>query len=848
MYRNRNQGLLLCFVVIVLFTCTLGLSVQAQVIPEPAGMINDHAEMLTAKERDELQEAIENSNINVYILTLSSLQGESIAALANDAFESWGLADRDALLTISEQDQEVHLVVAAGSLLERGISALPLNYAGGSSSDSFAAFLDRHFVPHAREGDFKQALLESIEHLSSLYATSKSGQEAPNPAPPPAKQSEGTKTNGSALLPFLGILIVLIPILMLGARLAGRKKLLAQQDDLQATQQKSLVSIHNLEQELKPILQFSKGKSELFLKEAKDKFYHLLQNATKLSSELQALSIPFWYKRSELDTQMNSLKQQLAGFDQTIKDIQTTLHSYKEIEKEVTPKLQACAKQLQKVEVLLEQQLKELQYPLDQLVNKKAALTKTVREAETSIQFDPLYVQELLEELPEKLAKLLEEIELVRDQTAEFKKLPDKLQNTKQMLTEWIENEKLILTEIAPFAAFDKIKEQQKALEHSLQLGEIHSSTSLLNKINQWLDEAVEQVKNSVEARDWLKETLGAVEQGVQLFTASCLNELNAEIEKVQREYDAEQWEHHLAHIQLIEENRLEIVQQIPEVKHLMAANVQRYFEGQQLLTRLVKRLEESQGYQQDILQLKSDLDEQRTTLAEEQVQLEQRVNHGASRIELHGVDMIPELQGAKDQIRELAQTVRDIAQEAPLHLTAYKRAVQQVSLAVARFEEQIEASIKAKNQAEKAVQEFKASYSNALMRYRGKIKSSYYTAEYNDLLSHIEIALKRGDYQKVSTYLNNGELLLNKMKRDYQKQVEYERQLALRRQRERQLQSMRYPQNWGGGGSGRSGSSGGGSRWGGGGTSGGGSSFSRNSGGRSGWGSGGSKGGGSKW
>lgn len=843
---NRNRQLLIGLISILLLVFVFNVNVLAQVA-KPQGYISDQAQMLTNSEKNTVEQAINTADINVYVYTTRSLQGESIGSLAEAIFDDWQLNNNEALLLIAYQDQEVQL--QAGQSLDRLI-------ANGTGANAYTAFLDQHFIPHAMDGDFAQAIVATVHALATLQDTSgPTGVTPPPTLTPTPNENRQAASEGTTnfLLPLLIIAaIIFIGILLFGLFL-GRKEVKAQHEKLMAQHQNNLVAIHQLEQELEPIIQFSRGKSEALIKNAKGKFYDLLQQATKFTSDLNSFTVPFWSDQKQTKAQLANLSRQIESFSRSIADIQATLDSYKQVEKTVTPLLESCQKQLTKAEGSLQQLAEQLKYPLDHLFRQKDALKNTLESASRSIQFDPLEVQDLLKDAPEEVAALQEAIEKTRDQAAAFKKLPEKLKITRQTIDEWTEHEQLLLTEITPYSSLDNVQEQLGSLERSLQAGDIRSSTSTLNQMDEWLQDAVEQVKRHTAARDWLMETVGYVELENHKFDHTLLQKLKAQIEHVQSHYHPEQWEAHLKQLQLIEQNRLKIAEQLPEVKHFMDASVQKYFAGERLLTQLVSLLEANQGYQREILTLQETLAIKSKALNQTEQQLSQKIQHISSLMQHNGIGQITSIQHLQYQVAEKRQSVHSLQKAVPLHLTALEQALQHLANLVNMLESEVQTTIQAKNQAEQAQQKFVSAYSSAISRYGRKVKRSYYENEYHHLLSQMETALALGEFNKVTALAASGEQLINRMMNEYQKQVNLERQIALQRQRQLQRRQM---QTWGGGATGgsrhRPGSSGGNSGWGG--SSGGGSGFSRSSGGRSGWGSsgrsGGSRGGGggSKW
>jgi uncharacterized protein len=91
-------------------------------IPEPQGFVTDMAEILTDGQRWQLEEqlaAVErNTSVEIAILTLPSLEDESLEDAANEIFRAWGIGkegiDNGALILAVMDGQRVRIEVGYG--------------------------------------------------------------------------------------------------------------------------------------------------------------------------------------------------------------------------------------------------------------------------------------------------------------------------------------------------------------------------------------------------------------------------------------------------------------------------------------------------------------------------------------------------------------------------------------------------------------------------------------------------------------------------------------------------------------------------------------------------------------
>jgi|APSaa5957512622_1039677.scaffolds.fasta_scaffold10900_2 uncharacterized protein len=97
-------------------------AVQAKDHPKPTGFVNDYAKILSASTKDSLEAKLEefkNSTSNeISIVTLNSLEGDTIENVAVEIFEQWGIGtkknDNGVLLVIAPNERELRIEVGYG--------------------------------------------------------------------------------------------------------------------------------------------------------------------------------------------------------------------------------------------------------------------------------------------------------------------------------------------------------------------------------------------------------------------------------------------------------------------------------------------------------------------------------------------------------------------------------------------------------------------------------------------------------------------------------------------------------------------------------------------------------------
>jgi uncharacterized protein len=124
-----------------------------QDMPRPRGFVSDTAGVLPATERIRLESFLasveKRTSAEVAVVTIASLDGETIESFAVELFEHWGIGkkgkDNGVLLLVSMGERKMRIEVGYG--LE---GALPDGLTG--------SILDRHIVPQFKRGAFADGI------------------------------------------------------------------------------------------------------------------------------------------------------------------------------------------------------------------------------------------------------------------------------------------------------------------------------------------------------------------------------------------------------------------------------------------------------------------------------------------------------------------------------------------------------------------------------------------------------------------------------------------------------------------------------------------------------------------
>jgi uncharacterized protein len=184
-------------------------------LPPLDGPVVDRASALSKAERETIADylfaAKEQTGVQLAVLIVPSLEGESIESYSMDVVEAWKLGDaetdRGALLLVSIGDRAVRIEVGYG--LEERVT------------DAKAGLIIRTVIaPRFREGNYGSGILEAVTAIVGL-ATDNAAILPDGMRENGAERSEEAGASGSFVFSFLLLMIILI-VSAISSRSASR--------------------------------------------------------------------------------------------------------------------------------------------------------------------------------------------------------------------------------------------------------------------------------------------------------------------------------------------------------------------------------------------------------------------------------------------------------------------------------------------------------------------------------------------------------------------------------------------------------------------------------------------------
>lgn len=493
--------------------------VYAAGIPAGQGFITDEAGLLSSGEENSISASTTGDLVNIYVLTVDSLNGSEPDKYADSVYNSWGLSTRDLLLLISAEDQQIELNFNNPGF-QASLNAWSQSQGGATGSAAITQLLDTYFIPYAREGDFGGGITALIKAIHSIAeGTSQVGGGAVGStgsglnngtAGRPDTSVSNSGRSGISMFKITAILIGAVLLLLLlfivisGLRL--RKKLNEQQDQLSNL----LVQANRALESLKPFQGIVQGKTGEMVEGISKRLSGHLVEISSLQNEGQGASLPF-YRLTALKAAIGKLQQTESTFRTALEEEEKNIAVISEADRNVKERINELKKDTPELEEQLQDAVKETGYALQEIVEDLKELAEETSKADQLELFDPIAAQEITEdaqERQEKIEKDLQDVNIYDDKLNDF---PTLLAATRAKITGIIEQNSLQNMKVKPYDHLDQAFALAQTLEAPLRMGGMDEVRRISANLDLLLNEAVAMTERQAMLRQNNRKDLETV-------------------------------------------------------------------------------------------------------------------------------------------------------------------------------------------------------------------------------------------------------------------------------------------------------------------------------------------------
>ncbi|MFE4201101.1 TPM domain-containing protein [Aneurinibacillus aneurinilyticus] len=810
---KRAMRLFLCIFVLAL--AFPGITAAAD-IPAKKGLVQDIAKMLPKETIPQIEKAAKGEPYTFYVLTVNSLDGEEPSDYATMVYNEWNLGTDDILLLISKQERRIEMNFNNATLQEK-IDALPDNMDTGGMTDSkLSQFVDAHFIPEAKKGDFAKA---SIELMKATYAlkpivpavdddvktgmepdeNNTSAVETPLPQIPLAKQETpepamGTPINWSLVI---GIVIGLLLLAALAELIFRVVRLHRLQKRLPGL----MVQVNQASESIKPYIDLSQDKTLQMAMSIDKQLTDTLLRMNNLKQELSLIRVRHWLLPG-LRKQLKGAVGALAEMAEYTAQLTKQITHIEEVDRNLKQLMADAEGRLNEVALAIEKEQTNRGWPLGELVQRQRILKSQLEESRQMSTFDPLGAEERFNHANEALLQMEQDVASIDFYSNSYRDFPNEMAACRQHFEHIVQEHRLKLVRIEPYENVEQAHAVSEQMYKHLQNGDIPAVIQHVERMRQLLSEAVQMTQRQADLK--IKNT-NDIELVISKLAAYPEQDtgLIAVTERVRPLYRTKHWEQmwhaYRDKLPCIED----ISRSLRQVQQWCAEEVQEYELAREEMDRILHALGELDecidNYRQRIRELDSALDEAKR----EQSAAEAAYAKGQTTISSNGLVQQWNLQ--RNNLAKLQSSLRQLFAEPPYDMKLISEMSQQFVDEAERFLSEVERAAIYKRNAEREIEQAESRFYSVQARARRKINVNSYSSQYSSISSEIAQLMQQGAYEQAARSAAMLTGIVTAMNQAYDEAIREE-------QRQEQLRNSSHSS--GGSSWGNSSNSSGGSNW----------------------------------
>lgn len=809
---------------------------HADPIPPKDGLMQDLAGMMSKEDWPRVEAAAKGTLYTFYVLSIESLEGEDPSTFATDVYNSWKLTTDDVLLLLSKQDRIVEMNFNNRSLQDK-IDALPDDYNGdGDIQSKLSEFVDRLFIPNAKEGRFADAAISLIEATNQL----KKAETLPVPAPNTGAAAQGgskpnqpLNNNGSApktepsaplvnkeanstsptkplssgaialLVAAIAGILLLIAAGIILLRHNRKRKLETQAPTLMAAANQSL-------ERIRPYTTLYQGETLQTAEQIEKELNVLL---IQLQATLVALRAISWLQvlKPSIGLQLKQYAAELMKQEQTSEALAKRIQAIEETEKAVSTGLISEQSQLGQVIAVLQQEQTSRSWSLTHLTERSSILSAEFKAIDDMDAFDPLQASGRFTEAQAALDRLEQDVTAVSTYAEVYRQFPQHSNEARGRFEQIVKQHSLKLVRIDPYARLEEARLTSEQLYVQLQAGNIPDVERHAERMRQQLTEAEQmvqrladlQVKNAADIELIVKQLSGYVNEDHQLRAMA------AHVKPLYRtKHWQEEWEAYLGILHVINDTEQRLIQ----VRTWCQLDVQEYEEARVMLDQLFINLKSRDTCATHFADLVRKLDQQLEESKRYAAAGTQAATSASQLINRHG--LVPKWSQVEQELHQLNAGTQRMLAEPPYDVELLYELCQRYAREAEAYLKDVERTVVLKQNAERRIAEMERFYQSTYQRTRGKINVSRYRNDFDSAQHSARQLLASGQYDAAAKQAATISGIISAMSAAYEMVLaEERREEEERRRAEQQRQQMMNNHSSGGsswGGSSGSNSSGG--------------------------------------
>lgn len=797
-------------------------------------LVQDKARMISKEALPAVKKAAHGKLYTFRLVTVDSFKGAAPEEYANKLYQELGLGADDILLLLSKKERRVEMNFNNPALQDKIDAETGIH---GDVPGSLKAWLDTHFIPKAKEGDFAAAsiaLMKATHALKPLApAAAKTEpyvakQDGPQQEPDPARRG---KTSAMPLAIDWQLVLLSAGGLLVLAVAGERGELWFRLRRLRRRQPALMVRVNQALEKNKTYLDLSQGETQHAARTADRELADILIWLNNRQQELEAIPKRQWLMpalRKQVAAAAAELKERTADAERHV----AAIGHIEELDRTLKQTIADAEERLQAADRDIAADIQARNWPLDELQRRHHAVKAELAESKQLEIFDPLGAEHRVVHANEELRRLENDVASIAELAEIYRRTPQQMAESRERVQTIAQEFRLKLVRIDPYGNIEQTGQVNEQMQELLRHGDIPAAIQRVELMRQLLADAVNMTQRQADLQVKNAKDIAQIKSRLDGYRRRD-QELSEVTVRVQSTYRTKHWEQ-LWHLYREKYQYLsDIAPALGQAEYWSGIDVQEYDLAREELDRMLLQLADLdhaiERYERQVRELDSAHQEalRKQAAGESAFAKAQRILARQHLAQLWGEQ--------EHRLERLQSGLRNLVADPPYDVDLMNELSGEFVDEANQYLGVIERAAVQKRNAEREIDRAASQYRRAYSRARSKINVSPFDSRFASIHREASDLMRRGAYDEAARTAAAMTGIIAAMESAYNDVVREERRAEearraearrreeARRAEERRKEEAKRAQER------RTPNSSGGSSWGSGSSSSGGSSWSKN-------------------
>jgi len=729
-------------------------------IPDKDGHVLDTASMLSSTARFSLEHEAAQGPLAFYIVTLNSLNGDSPSQAATAIYQQWKLGSDEVLILISQQDQRIEMNFNNPALQEQ-MDAVAFRASG---SAALKQFIDTHFIPYAKKGDFAKAVSELMSASNALAANIGNMNNGLTPVGQPHGQQSSSSWLWIVLVIAIGLLSLIILYLVRMMQTVKR---------LQTDIPSLMVQTNHALESIRTIRDLSQGAT---LQQATEAGAKSEKSIIRLHEMKQYAASIGWQQclQPRTRSELKRLNTELQAMTQETQQLTAQIEHIQQLDLNLKRTIADAAQRIEHVSTSIQADQASRGWPLEELLRRQEAISAELLSSKQLEVFDPIQSEQRVIHVNEEIQRLEQDQQSVSKYAEQYQRFPEQMNQSRNSVSQIAEEHRLKLVRIDPYGKIEEAQQSNEQMLDRLKLGDIPATAQHAERASLLLAEAVQITQRLADLKLKNARDIQSIETKLSQYAAQD-RELSALTARAQTQYRGKHWEQ--AWRQYREElQAVDTVQSaLRRVTQWCDEDVQEYEQARSELDHILALLQKLDQAAEQYNDLIHKLDRKLKEAKQMQASAEDSFAQGLHTIDRHRI--YSNWQQQEKSLAAMQSSIRQLLAQQPYDMDLLTDTGTRFLNEANQFLSAIERAAVQKQNVEQELARMEQRYRSSSAKYGSRLNVHQYGSQFSSISTDVDRLMHNGAYDEAARKAAALSGILTAMEQAYESIIRQERQ-----------------------------------------------------------------------